>query len=479
MIERSSVSDGTGWLTVVIACVLLTAVPAAAQESGGDQTGESSGSSAETSEEAGSEETADESDGGGDAEATSSDEAEATEKADEEQTDGGGDTEGQASDQNEPSDRGDAAGNEGEYPKEVYEPAWARYREAFVTLAAGDREKALEQLKSLEKKYEGHAAALFARPVIERLESSIAEEATDYEPEGTQSSRVATANLPPSKTDRLELERPTGLSRAELVSFQTLHGIAFGGELCAAARCFSSTAVIGSLILGGATGLGASLYATRDGITPGRAGAINAGTIWGFGNALALNIITDNFAGGTVAGSILPLAAGQLLGTGGGYLAGRYLRPHAGDVAMANSGGLWAGLFTGLFTVTAGLQGSPRGLVSALLVTSNLGIVSGGYLASQHPMPRGRVYVINTGGMLGGLLGVGTAVLFSGGVVGPQVAGGMTMLGAGGGLALSTVLTSDWPLDDGNERAGLGDTSLFVHPTRTGEGGVISIGGEF
>ncbi|MFB6373893.1 MAG: hypothetical protein ABEN55_12465, partial [Bradymonadaceae bacterium] len=129
------------------------------------------------------------------------------------------------------------------------------------------------------------------------------------------------------------------------------------------------------MVLGGGAGLGLSLYATRNGITPGRASAINAGVQFGFWNAVALNTITDNFSNGTPAGVVLPLVAGQLAGLGGGYLAARELRPHAGDVALANSGGLWAGAFTALFIGTTGATVSPQGIMTALLVTSDLGVV--------------------------------------------------------------------------------------------------------
>jgi len=424
MMESYAVSGSRGWLAAVVACVLLVAGPAAAQETGSEP---------------------------GDEESESND-ASAAEGADDDQ----------------------------EYPPEVYDPAWARYREAFVALAAGNHTEALEKLRTVRKEHEDHAAALFAGPVIDQLEQTIAEK-DEKRPERQKESKGAgesTEPPPPSKTDRLGLERPTGLARAELVTYQTLHGIVLGAQMCVVVQCLGARPFIGSLVLGGGTGLGLSLYGTRDGITPGRASAINAGVQWGFVNAAALNTITDNWANWPPAGTFVPLMAGQLAGLGGGYLVARELRPHAGDVALANSTGLWSGVFTGLFTAAIGAEVEPRGLVTALLVTSDLGLVAGGFLASEHPMPRGRVYVINTGGLLGGLLGAGVAVLFGGDFVSQQGTGAMTMLGAGGGLALSTVLTSDWPLDEGG-RGPVGDTSFSVQPARNGEGAVLSIGGEF
>jgi hypothetical protein len=401
---------------------------------------------------------------------------------------GGGDQASAASDE-ESGDKasGDADEAEGdrELPEEAYDPAWARYREAFATLAGGNPEKALEQLRTLADNYEGHPAALFTGPVIEQLEGRLEgdgeEKAADRDGGSTADATDPGSGeeLAWSETDRLGVERKTDLARAGLVGFQTLHGLAFGLEFCAMAQCQGVRPGIASTMIGAGLGLGASLYATSDGITPGRAAAVNAGTRWGLWQAAALNSITDNWRNGPNQ-AVPPLVAGQLLGTAGGAVAAHAWRPNAGDVTMANWVGIWSGVGTGLLTVTAGIQPTTRQLMTAILATTNVGAVAGGFWAFQQPISRGRVWVVNTGGLLGGLVGAGVPLLLAGdSLESAQPIGALTLLGTASGLGVATVLTEEWDVRDGSGDGRRVETSMSVRPTVDGEGAMLTIGGEF
>lgn len=366
-------------------------------------------------------------------------------------------------------------GGEREYPPEAYEPAWALYREAFVELAAGNLDAAVEKLESLRKSYEDHPAALFAEPVLEKLEER--REARDSTREGTGAEEAGSGE--PRRTDRLGIEEATGLARAELVSFQTLHGIVLGAESCIAFSCRSARVGVSSLVVGGGTGLGLSLYLTRDGVTPGHALAINSGVEWGLWEAIGLNFLTRNWQSGP-ANSVLPLMFGQLAGLGVGAGVWQAYRPNAGDVAMVNAGGIWSGAFTALTFSTFGIPHNQQGLFGTLLLTTNLGGLGSTLFARNFPMSRGRMYVINTGGLLGGLLGVGLVILAGGDRIDSRVMSGSAMIGAGGGLAVSTLLTEGWTIHDGDSSSGTPEaSSLFFRPTLDGEGALLSIGGSF
>ena len=363
------------------------------------------------------------------------------------------------------------------YPPEVYDPAWARYREAFETLAKDEPHDAAEQLRALRGKYPDHAASVFAGPVLDMLEKRLAEE-TQARRAGMQP-KDEKPEPATGKTDRLGVERPTGLARAELVTFQTMHGIGFGVETCAIVECVGPRPVVASMILGGGVGLGTSLHFSRRGITPGHASVINSGVQWGFWNAAALNGITYNWSN-TPAGVVLPLMVGQLGGLGAGVAVWNGFRPNAGDVALVNSAGMWSAAFTGLFIATAGLEPAAGTTAGAFLLSTGLAGLGVGFLASKAPLSRGRVHIINLGGLLGGLTGLGSVVLLGPDPLNPRVGTGATMFGAGGGLAVAALLTKGWSIVDDSDQADAGkSTSLFVRPVREGRGAVLTFGGRF
>lgn len=383
----------------------------------------------------------------------------------------------------------EVAGKRWPRDSEIYDPAWARYRVAFVTLANGDKVGALEQLEQLREKYEGHPAALFARPVIDRLQESIArdqEEQTksdDAQGEADDESEQDAmqdpqAEAPPGKTDRLGVQGPTNLARAELATFQTFNGIALGTELCVIANCIGPGPALGSVLLGGGGGLAVSLYGTRNGITPGQALSLNSGVMWGFWQGIAINFITENWVSGPRT-AFLPLFFGQVAGMGAGYGLYRAFQPTGGDVATVNWAGAWSGAYA-LMSIGL-LQGPAPPLpvtFGTLMAASNLGGLGGALLASVEPMSRGRVWVINASGAFGALLGIGTAAILSGGRAAPSLLSGSAMLGSAGGLGLAGFMTRDWSLVDSQSNSGP-QASVQLMPAPEGRGAMLSLAGSF
>jgi hypothetical protein len=182
---------------------------------------------------------------------------------------------------------------------------------------------------------------------------------------------------------------------------------------------------------------------TKGGLTPGQAAAINSGTVWGFGYGLA-TIGSMDLDGDEALGSVV---VGALGFTGLGVLIAELANPTAGQVSLANSGGLWAGVMTGLILATQDSDdssvffGIEQGVVGAGILT--LALVS-----RTLDISRGRVLLIDAGGILGGLVGLSTLFLILGddGDANPLLVG--TAVGVGVGLATTAALTRDFDAPD-------------------------------
>jgi hypothetical protein len=189
---------------------------------------------------------------------------------------------------------------------------------------------------------------------------------------------------------------------------QSIHGIAFGYEMSQVVA--SSDVKITSLLMmvGGGAGLGLSLALTRDGITPGRATAINSGTAWGAFNGAMILSLSSNLS---QAGTMGILALSQFTGLALGNAGWAVLRPSAGDVSLVNSGGLWTMAMALMFVGATVREPAPNLIPWTALIAADVGLVGGGVLARYFPMSRSRVLVIDAGGILGALFGFGVAVL--------------------------------------------------------------------
>lgn len=275
--------------------------------------------------------------------------------------------------------------------------------------------------------------------------------------------------------DRLGVEDYTGTARAELAGFQTIHGLVASAQACVFLDCDSPRLGVALPTLGAGMGLVGSLVATSDrGITPGHASTINSGTLWGGWLSFAGGYMVADLDGEDVAGLML---LSQLAGIGIGHSLAMNLRPTAGDVRMVNSAGAWSGLYYVMITQGVLDLGQDRRTVGlGLIGATTVGAVGGGVLASNYPMSRGRVGIITSSGILGGLAGAaGLVMIFGDDISARQGTAGISV-GSAAGLAVGTLLTQEWDDRDDYPRA---TVSLSILPTEEADGFQAGISGQF
>lgn len=325
------------------------------------------------------------------------------------------------------------------------DPIVKRYHEAFKLLAQGKRDAAAAELELIILEAPAHALAPRAQLLLGALKPQIA--AQDKIVSG---------------------EQPTGLARGELVVVQTAHGIAIGAEVCMLFECDDSRAVVASLLLGGGLGLTASLlFNSEEGMTAGHTAALNSGTYWGAWQGAAALGIFEYDSTPAVAGTLLFT---QLAGLAAGEIAYRTLQPTAGDVSMATSAGVWAGALTFFAHAANEFDASSQTVFASLLIASDLGLVAGAVASKYYPMSRSRSLVVDAGGMLGTLVGMGIPLLVLGEDLDAQVVFGGAGIGAITGLATSYYMTRNWDAPED-----LADLQLHLMPV---EGGAtVGLGG--
>lgn len=327
------------------------------------------------------------------------------------------------------------------------------YDAAFDALARGERDLAVSLLRELSRMPD--PLAVRARELLAAMPPAApATSATPLEDEAASASEVAAPGT----------QRTTSAARAELVFFQTVHGFTLGAETCVMAQCEDARPWVLSLMLGAGAGFGASWVLSRDGVTPGLARATTDGTWWGVVNGGLLLLATDAASypndEAVVTGAFL--AGGQILGLTLGGLAYAAWEPTAGQASLTASGGIWTLTVTAEFV--AMLEPNfdderPWGWI--LLTAGNLGVIGGAYFASKVPMTASRVLVIDAGGLLGTLTGMGVSVLVQGSDPQPGPTFGVGLLGTLLGLGLAYHFTADW---DGDEDADANSAHFALAP---------------
>jgi len=328
-------------------------------------------------------------------------------------------------------------------------PAFRLYHLAFEALAAGQVDEASRLLRQLVTTQAEHPLARRAQQVLAKLDAGPINQVFDV----------------PRKAAAPGIGRdsaPTAFSRAELVVAQTLHGIGLGAEVCIVAGCDDARAIGATVVVGGGLGLGLSLLLTSEsGITPGHTAALNTGTLWGAATGFMIsgliNPVSDD-------AELIPglMIGGQLLGLGVGELSWRLTHASSGDISLAGSTGFWSGFLATMVTLGAfnGDPDEPEPVFGIILASSLTGLVAGGFLADRFPINRGHALVIDGGGVIGALTGLGAALIVRAEDSAPYFI--LTGIGAASGLVLTTFLTRDWDLDIGRE------ASFNIIPTKGG-----------
>jgi hypothetical protein len=320
--------------------------------------------------------------------------------------------------------------------------AQALYETAFDLFTTGDNAAAQLSFMEATKKCPQHPhAAEMARLAAARAAKAPVEERMAPEPAVSRDRPPE----PPAPPDLRGPESTTMLARGELVAVQTLHGVGQGILGCIMLQCTDPRAVVGMAVLGAAAGAAGSFVLTLDGIKPGGALAVNSGTGWGFWEGLALSQILNISDSRLMSAS---MASGAAVGTAIGVLVALEIRPTDGQVAIANTGGIWAGII-GLWSLFASRTTfNTQTTFLALIAASNLGLAAFGTLGAFFPVSRGRMFLVDAGGILGMLLGMGVAVLAAGGSSPDQTAMGvLASIGIVAGTGAAALITHgiDYP----------------------------------
>jgi hypothetical protein len=313
----------------------------------------------------------------------------------------------------------------------------------------GDRAGGIAALSRREATFPGHPAAQQAAALLRIIRTGGAE--------------PAPADSPPE--DAGAGERPSRGSRAELVIFQTGHGVVAGFELCAALECQGARPHALALMSGGVLGLGLSWLGSSRGVTAGQVELLDTGTLWGAWNGFEASQITVEHTSGAKFWRTM------MIGQSGGLLLGGLLwyplQPTSGQVALASTFGAWGTVGTLLVLATFDSRGSGTTLWTTLLIAGDASLVIGAVAASGSTISRGRTLLIDAGGILGllagGLLGSGSSS--AQGVAIPA------LLGTAVGLGIASFATRDWDVPATNAR-------VTVAPM-PGGGAVASLGGTF
>lgn len=304
------------------------------------------------------------------------------------------------------------------------------YAAGFDALVRGQDAQALELLERVMAVCPQHPYA----PELARLAR------TRLEP-GARLAQDVLARPGVIPSEAVSKETPSQGARASLTVVQTMHGVTQGILLCSIANCDDTRAYVALSLLGGGAGAAISLLTTRGGLTPGQAAAINSGTVWGFGFGLA-SLGSFDLDGDKSTGVVM---AGALGLTGVGILVAEFARPTAGQVSLTNSGGLWAGVVAGLLMATQ--RGETQDFFRIEQGVVGAGLLTFAVMSRNLDISRGRVLLIDAGGILGGLLGL-SALFLAVNTDNEDALLVGTAVGVVAGLGTATFLTRDFDAPD-------------------------------
>ncbi len=316
-----------------------------------------------------------------------------------------------------------------ESPKPARDSAWQLYDRGFARLADDQPELARKLLADLVQRFPDHPAAAEAGRRLAEIDAYLASRAKPVEP----------PNDP-------HAEPPNQLARGELALTMTTHGVLLGLDAYEMLDCDSARCTVSALMLGGGLGLGASLYFSRHGITPGHTQLLSSAITWGGWNGLFIN---DGFP--ATPGEAGVQFASQLVGLAGGLGLWRVWRPTSGEVAMVNTAGFWTAILTVLGHGMVGKFGDIE--FRTIAVAADLGLFVGGLLTTRLPgISRGRTLLIDTGGVLGFL--AGGLIVVTTDPDSEEVGLTTLFVGTAAGLGLGALATRRWdvPKPPGNAR---------------------------
>ncbi len=202
----------------------------------------------------------------------------------------------------------------------------------------------------------------------------------------------------------------SGMSRAGLVGFGTLFTTWLGVGTLILLDIEEEVPYGLVLIAGPLSGLIGSLSLTRESeLSDGQASLINLGGAWGIWQAVGAATLADADGKPTVGASM----AGGIIGSAlaGSIVKDRDISP--GDATLINFGGVWGTWFAicGAMAVRDRNNDNSNFILSSAMMGGNVGLSTMGAWSTKLSMSRARARLINIGGIIGTLYGLGANIL--------------------------------------------------------------------
>lgn len=225
---------------------------------------------------------------------------------------------------------------------------------------------------------------------------------------GTEYARLAKNKKQEIVILRLQPKPIRGASRVSLVGFGTLFTTWLGIGTLMLLDADDPEPYGLALIAGPISGVIGSLNLTRDSkLSNGQASLINLGGAWGIwqatGAAMLADVNNKAVVGASMAGGIMGFVLSSSI------VKGRHISP--GDATLINFGGIWGTWFSICGAMVADVQDGDNILASAI-IGGDMGLLATAAWVPKLNMSRSRARLINAGGIIGTLYGLGTDILF-------------------------------------------------------------------
>ena len=225
----------------------------------------------------------------------------------------------------------------------------------------------------------------------------------------------------------------SGMSRAGLVGFGTLFTTWLGVGALILADVEDPVPYGLVLIAGPVGGLAGSLNLTRNSeLSDGQASLINLGGVWGIWQAVGAAALADASEKPTVYASMVGGALGLALA--GSIVRDRDISP--GDATLINFGGIWGTWFSicGAMAARDRSSDSSKFVLGSAMMGGNIGLLTMAGWSTKLNMSRARARLINIGGIVGTLYGLGASILLD---IEPEDRSFWSLMGIGGMVGLT------------------------------------------
>ena len=225
----------------------------------------------------------------------------------------------------------------------------------------------------------------------------------------------------------------SGMSRASLVGFGTLYTTWLGVGTLVLLDAQDPVPYGLVLIAGPLSGLIGSLSLTRESeLSDGQASLIALGGTWGIWQAVAAANLANADEKLTVGASMVGGALGLALANS--IVRSRDISP--GDATLINFGGIWGTWFSicGAMAARDRSSDSSKVVLGSAMLGGNIGLSTMAAWSTKLNMSRARARLINIGGIVGTLYGLGASILLD---IEPEDRTFWSLMGIGGVVGLT------------------------------------------